>query len=353
MKKQVMIIFGGKSPEYGVSLESATAVIKAVDITVNQVTMVGITPEGQWYEYEGPVAHIASDQWFQEKWCHPAQVDTANRVPQLLVYRDGWQSQAVDVAFPVMHGANGEDGTIQGLLELAGIPYVGCGVTTSALGSDKYLTHRLVASLGIAVTPSIRFQLTSEYQDDLKQFISQVTLPVFVKPMKAGSSYGITQVTSLSKLDKAIELASRYDQEIMVEKAVEGFEVGCGIMGNQSLVVGGVDEIELSHGFFDFLEKYNLVSAKIHSPARISSETRRDIQQQAERVYRGLKCQGLARVDFFLQPDGRLVFNEINTMPGFTEHSRFPNLLKEVGWTYEKVVQHLLELAAEKGENHA
>lgn len=340
MKKQVAIIFGGKSPEYGVSLVSVSAVIQAIDLRTVDIWLIGINHEGSWFHFRGDLERIVSDTWQAD--CLPVQLDTSGLKGQLLIQGKQWSSQKIDLAFPVMHGAYGEDGRIQGLLEMAGIPYVGCDVMTAALCMDKYLTHRVVASLGIQVTPSISFHLKSEYGLALEDFLSQASFPLFVKPVRAGSSYGISQVSHRHELAEALSLAGKYDQQVMIEQAVAGFEVGCGVMGNQQLIIGGVDEVELTSGFFDFTEKYQLISAKIHCPARISQATRERVRQQAENVYRGLKCRGLARVDFFLQPDGQLLFNEINTMPGFTAHSRFPNLMKEVGWSYEEVVQELL-----------
>lgn len=345
MKKQVAIIFGGKSPEYSVSLVSARAVIEAVDLSKNELWLVGISQNGSWYHYQGPIEFIETDQWEGVN-CRPLQVDTSSLSSQILIKsEEQWFTQPIDVAFPVLHGANGEDGNIQGLLELAGIPYVGCPVMTSAIGADKYITHRLVESLGIKVTPSISVKHKEDYQERLSAFLSRIIFPLFVKPVRAGSSLGITKVLVEEELAAAIQLGFEYDDEVMIEVGVTGFEVGCGIMGNQELVIGAVDEIQLADGFFDFTEKYQLLSSQIHCPARIDKQMEREIQKQAAAVYHGLKCRGLARVDFFLESDGQLVFNEINTMPGFTAHSRFPTMLKEVGWTYAEIIQHVIDLA--------
>ena len=250
----------------------------------------------------------------------------------------------IDAAFPVLHGRNGEDGTIQGLFEMAGIPVVGCGVLSSALCMDKDRAHKLVHTAGIAVPSSFVLGKSASVATALQQ-AEKIGYPLFVKPVKAGSSFGITKVSSSNELPAALELAFEYDKRVIVEECISGFEVGCAILGDEDLTVGEVDEIELSGGFFNFTEKYTLKTSAIHVPARIPQNTAEQIKQAAKTIYRTLDCQGFARVDLFLTPSGEIVFNEVNTIPGFTTHSRYPNMMKAAGFTFEQIVSALIEQA--------
>ena len=247
---------------------------------------------------------------------------------------------------PVLHGKNGEDGTVQGLLELAGIPVVGCGVLASALCMDKDVAHRLVQAAGVAVPPSILFR-AGEGLDTLPERTASLTYPLFVKPARAGSSFGITKVEEPGVLAEAVTAALAHDSKVVIEEAVPGFEVGCAVLGNEVLTVGHVDEIELSGGFFNYTEKYGLITSSIHMPARISQEKETEIQVTAQLIYRALECSGFARVDLFLTPDGRIVFNEVNTIPGFTAHSRYPNMMRSIGLEFGPLLDRLIGLAVD------
>ena len=255
---------------------------------------------------------------------------------------------AIDVAFPVLHGKNGEDGTIQGLLELLQIPYVGCGILASALCMDKDRAHRLVQEAGIRSPQAITLKKSDQ------NFQMDLVYPVFVKPVKAGSSLGISCVNEQATLNTAIELAFQYDDVVIIEEAIEGFEVGCAVMGYDELTVGRVDEIEIHQSFFDFQEKYHPESAKIHAPARLSAQLEKEIQETACRIYQILGCQGLARVDLFLTPQQTLVFNEVNTLPGFTANSRFPTMMKLAGIPFDVLLNQLIHSALEafEGKNN-
>ena len=242
-----------------------------------------------------------------------------------------------------MHGKNGEDGTVQGLIELAGIPLIGCGTLSSALCMDKDRAHRLVAAADIGIPKSIVLtkQLTNII---LQEKTKDLNYPLFVKPVKAGSSFGITKVYERSDLAEAVKLAFEHDNEVIIEENIEGFEVGCAILGNQELIIGEVDEIELSNGFFDYTEKYTLKSSNIHMPARIDDKTAEKIKQTAAIIYRTLGCKGFARVDMFLTPENLIVFNEVNTIPGFTSHSRYPNMMNGIGLPFQELLTRLIEM---------
>lgn len=246
-----------------------------------------------------------------------------------------------------MHGQNGEDGRLQGLLELAGIKYVGCDMTSSAICMDKYLAHEIVSSNGYLSPISYLFNEKDSYEM-IENKICNLHFPLFVKPLKAGSSFGITKIKTISELKEALKEAFKYDNKVIIEENVDGFEVGCAVLGTDKLIIGEVDEIELEDGFFDYFEKYNLKTSKIHLPARISKEERERIKDTALAIYKILGCSGFARVDMFYTKDKKIVFNEVNTIPGCTSHSRYPSMLKEIGIPFEEVIDRLIELGWDK-----
>lgn len=349
MKKQnIAIFFGGPSSEYSVSLESAYSVIQNLDTDRYNVIPIGISKNGKWYYFTGDTKKIRSDRWLQSKDCIPvALTPDRNARKLLLFYPDETKMLSIDIAFPVMHGKYGEDGTIQGLIELSGIPLVGCGVLASALCMDKDRAHKLAECAGVTVPKSISLSYNYDEAEAIT-FGQTVGYPLFVKPVKAGSSYGVTKVTQEDQLLSAIRHAFDYDDTVIIEEAIAGFEVGCAVMGNEKLVIGEVDEIALSGGFFDFSEKYTLKTSSIHVPARIDCETTARIKETAVTLYRALGCSGFARVDLFLTPDKQIVFNEINTIPGFTEHSRFPGMMKAAGISFSEILDHIIGLAVMK-----
>ena len=245
--------------------------------------------------------------------------------------------------FPVLHGKNGEDGTLQGLFELAGIPVVGCDTLSSALCMDKDKAHKLVSLAGISVPKSVTFKFSGK-KAALKIIEKELSYPLFVKPVRAGSSFGITKVTKQQELENAIQLAFEHDAEVIVEETINGFEVGCAVLGIDELIVGRIDEIELSSGFFDYTEKYTLKSSKIYMPARIDAETEKRIQDTAIIIYKTMGCSGFARVDMFYTTSGEIVFNEVNTIPGFTSHSRYPSMMKGIGLSFADILDKLIGL---------
>lgn len=341
----IAILFGGCSPEYSVSLQSAHSVIQHIDTDKYIPVLIGISSKGEWYRFDGDIEKIAGDTWCNPSDCLPAMISPDRGAHALLVfYPDKVTKLLIDAAFPVLHGKNGEDGTVQGLLELAGIPLVGCGTLSSALCMDKERAHKLASASGVAVPDSFVLKKNRDAEIALTQ-AEHLGYPLFVKPVRAGSSYGITKVTDWHDLPAAIKLAFEYDNEVIIEKSITGFEVGCAVMGNDELTVGEVDEIELSDGFFNFTEKYTLKTSAIHVPARIPKEKAEEIKQTAKIIYQALGCRGFARVDMFLDARGRVVFNEVNTIPGFTSHSRYPNMMKAVGIPFEQVISRVIELA--------
>ena len=345
-KRTVAVLFGGCSSEYSVSLASAQAVVQHMDRERYTPVLIGISRSGAWLHYTGPVERMAEDTWNDPRWCAPAVV-SLDRGDQTLLVRRGEQIERIhlDAAFPVLHGKNGEDGTVQGVFELAGIPLVGCGLLASALCMDKDRAHKLAAVAGVSVPNS--YVLGRGEAGEAASRAEALGYPIFVKPVKAGSSYGVTKVTERGQLAAAVELAFSHDDAVLLEECISGFEVGCAVLGNDVLTVGAVDEIELQSGFFDYTENYTLKTAQIHVPARIRPEQSAQIQETARTVYRALGCRGFARVDLFLDAQGRIVFNEVNTIPGFTAHSRYPSMMKAAGLSLQEVLTAVIELAVE------
>lgn len=345
-RKKIAILFGGCSSEYEVSLQSAYAVMTHIDQEKYEIILIGIDKTGTWYLYQGDPAEIPKDRWQTEETCIPAAVSPDKSLHGILLLKEtGVEAVSLDGALPVLHGKNGEDGTVQGVLELADIPLIGCNTMSSAVCMDKVTAHRLAEGCGIHVPAS--YTVTKSDIEDKKRLMEYAKIlryPLFVKPLRAGSSFGITKVTGEEKLQSAVEQAFAYDSAVVLEEMIPGFEVGCAVLGTDQLTVGEVDEIELSDGFFDYTEKYTLKSSKIHVPARISQEKAQEIKETAVKIYRALGCSYFARVDLFLTPDGKLYFNEVNTIPGFTSHSRYPNMLKAAGISFEEILSRLLEM---------
>lgn len=346
-RKKIAVLFGGCSSEYSVSLQSAHAVMTHMDTEKYELIPVGVTQSGEWLWYRGELDLVPQDTWHIDRTCcTPVALSPDRAAHGLLCFEGGGQFELVplDAVFPVLHGKNGEDGTVQGLIELAGIPLVGCDTMSSALCMDKYRAHNLAEHAGIEVPRAV--VLEHEVRGAaLHAAVAGLRLPLYVKPVRAGSSYGITKITAAEQLDEAAALAYAHDSRIIIEENVEGFEVGCAVMGDRELIVGRADEIELSGDFFDFDEKYTLKTSRIHMPARVDEATETRIRETAKVLYRTLGCRGFARVDMFLTPQGHIVFNEINTIPGFTSHSRYPNMMKGIGLSFEQVVNYLIALA--------
>lgn len=343
MKKKIAIIFGGKSSEYSVSLESVCSVLSHIDRNEYDVYMIGIGQNGEWKHFEGSIQMIEKDEWYQED-LHDVMICPSPTKQCLLEVIEGHVYEVnVDAILPILHGKNGEDGTIQGMIQMSSIPLIGCDVLSSALCMDKHRAHELVKVNGIEVPCSLYLENQKAY-DFKKKDILKLHLPLYIKPMKSGSSLGICRIESFDDLDDAIKQAFLHDDQVLVEEEVQGFEVGCAVKGIDELKVGRIDEIELSQGFFDFKEKYTLCSSKIHVPARISKDLEIQIQETAKRIYHILGCRIFARVDMFLTPDYRIVFNEVNTIPGFTAHSRYPSMMKEAGVSFQELLSELIEM---------
>jgi D-alanine--(R)-lactate ligase len=336
---KVAILFGGCSEEHPVSVKSAREVATSLDLERYEPLYVGITTSGEWRLCEGP-----GEGW-EAGTGRPAILSPDRRAHGLVVLGGGRHEVIrVDVVLPVLHGRPGEDGAIQGLLELAGIPYVGCDVQSSALCMDKSLAYLVARAAGIA-TPRFCTVAAGEPVDP-----DRLTYPVFVKPARSGSSFGVSKVSRREELADALEAARRYDRKVLIEEAIVGREVGCAVLGDgPDLLVGEVDRLVLSHGFFrihqeDEPERSSESSPPV-VPADIPAESAALVRATARSVYRALGCRGLARVDLFLEADGTVVLNEVNTLPGLTSYSRYPRMMAAAGLPLPVVVDRLLALA--------
>jgi len=344
-KKKIAVIFGGHSTEYAISLQSAFAVLSNLDTEKYEAIPIGISQSGDWYRFYGSYEKIEDDTWFEELSSLTPVMVSPNRSTCGIIEFDskGNKVTRIDAAFPVLHGKNGEDGTVQGVFELAAIPLVGCDTLCSALCMDKDKAHIMVHSAGVSVPQSVRISLGTK-EEILLALTQHLKYPLFVKPIRAGSSFGISKIKSSKQLFSAVQIAFEHDDEVIIEENIDGFEVGCAILGDRDLVVGRVDEIELTAGFFDYTEKYTLKSSKIHMPARLDKMMEKKIQETAKKIYKVLGCSGFARVDMFLTPNGDIVFNEVNTIPGLTTHSRYPNMMKGIGLSFGDVLDRLIGL---------
>ena len=344
-KLKIAVLFGGCSPEYKISLKSAYSVITHLDSDKYEPLLLGITQAGEWFHFAGAPAKILDDTWHDPAYCAKAIISPSREIHGMLLFdQDKARPLRLDAALPVLHGKNGEDGTVQGLLELAGIPIVGCKTLASSLCLDKDKAHKIAAAAGMRVPRS--FTVTDKTSPKvMAEQAEKLGYPLFVKPVKAGSSLGISKVLSRSALTAAVKEAFIYDDEVIFEENICGCEIGCAVLGDHNLTVGMIDEIELAEGFFDYREKYSLKTSVIHVPARISKRQAQEAVDTAKTIYTALGCSGFARVDMFLTDLGEIVFNEVNTIPGFTAHSRYPNMLKASGLTFEQIIGAAIDLA--------
>jgi D-alanine--(R)-lactate ligase len=336
---KVGLLFGGRSEEHAVSVKSAREVAKSLDLEKYEPFWIGITGDGSWRLCDGPGADWENGS------SRPALLSPDRSARGLLVLHDGrYQTIALDVVFPVLHGKLGEDGAIQGLLELSGIPYVGCEVQSSAVCMDKSLTYLVARGAGVATPRFWTVSPKEKVEPDL------LTYPAFVKPARSGSSFGVSKVARPDEVPAAVEVSRQYDSKVLIEEAVVGSEVGCAVLSERfGLVVGEVDRVALSHGFFKIHQEKEPEKGSENStfivPADIPAESRLLVQETAKTLYRALGCRGLARVDLFLKGDGTVVLNEVNTLPGLTSYSRYPRMMAAAGLPLPEVVDRLVAQA--------
>lgn len=350
MKKNIAVIFGGRSSEHEVSCVSATTVIRSLDEEKYNVILVGITKDGRWLLVD-KLKDIEDGSWRESKVNAIISPDTQDKALVLLA-EGTYRLQPVDVIFPVLHGLNGEDGTIQGLFEMAEIPYVGCGVLASAVSMDKVYTKIIVEDLGIrqARFVHIRRSDLADMEDALDRAEAKLSYPMFVKPSRAGSSVGVSKAEDRAELSEALIKAAEHDRNILVEETIVGREVECAVLGGKDVKASGVGEILAAADFYDYDAKYNNEESKTLIDPPMPEETREEIRTSAAEIFKAVDGYGLSRVDFFIAENGEVVFNEINTLPGFTSISMYPMLWADQGIETPALADELIRLAEERFE---
>ncbi len=349
MKKNALIIFGGVSSEHDISLISAKSVIDNIPKDKYDVTPVGITKEGEWFLYDGETEKMPGD-----KWINP-DLERAALLPgtggTLVIYGSGkTKTKKIDVCFPVLHGRNGEDGAIQGYLDICGVPCVGCDLLSSAMCMDKSVTNSIMDISGVKQAKWLSCDIDTYLKEPAK-FIDRCSeylgFPIFVKPANAGSSVGITKVKTREDMEPALRKAFEEDSKAVCEETITGHEVETAVLGNSDPEVSCVGEIRPSNEFYDFKAKYEDDSG-LDIPAHLPEEITDKIRSAAVRAYKALGCSGMARCDFFAKDNGEVYLNELNTIPGFTSISMYPKLWEESGLKFPDLLDRLMVLAQEK-----
>lgn len=353
-KLRVGVIFGGRSAEHEVSLQSAKNIVDAMDRSRFEPVLIGVDKEGRWH------LNDASDYLLNQQDPKLIALNRSNRelalvpgkVEQQLLETGSEQLLAhIDVIFPVVHGSLGEDGCLQGLLRIADLPFVGSDVLGSAVCMDKDIAKRLLRDAGLAVAPFITLTRANQARHGFAEVVARLGLPVFVKPANQGSSVGVSKAADQAEYDAAVALAFQFDDKVLVEAAVTGREIECAVLGNDQPLASGCGEIVVSGGFYSYDSKYiDEQAAQVVVPADIDVQASEKIRQVALQAFEVLGCSGLARVDVFLAPNGEVLINELNTLPGFTRISMYPQLWLASGMSYSDLVSRLIDLALERHE---
>ena len=354
-KVRLAILYGGRSAEHEVSVVSARSMMAAIDGTKYEVVPIAITKDGRW---------LLPARTPEQLETHPGSLPgTGEEGTGVALVREGGETAlrplgggeglgSVDVVFPLLHGPYGEDGTVQGLLELAGVPYVGAGVLASALGMDKEMQKQLFASRGLRVVPSIHVHVEDwrRNPDSLLELAEgEIGYPCFTKPANLGSSVGVSKCRTVDELREGLDSALSFDRKALVERAISGRELECGVLGNEESEASIVGEIVPHHEFYDFGAKYLEEGSELRIPASVPHEVAEEVRRVAVEAFRAIDCAGMARVDFFYdETAGTLYLNEINTIPGFTPISMYPKLWEASGVPYAKLIDRLIELALER-----
>lgn len=350
-KLKVAVIFGGVSSEHEISLISATNIIQNLNKDKYEIIPIGITNKGRWLYYPGEISALTSGEWEKNPDCTPCAI-----LPDTLykgiakIEGDEISFAKIDVVFPALHGKNGEDGTIQGLLDMAQIPYVGCGTLASACCMDKSFTHTVLDQNGIKTA---KYRVIYDYElNSLDEICVKVAdalgFPIFVKPCSGGSSVGVNKANDGEELKDAVKFAFSHDKKVICEEYIKGREIECAVMGNSSPFASKPGEIISCNDFYDFDAKYVLGTSGLSIPADIPEDKTREIRENAVRAFKALNCSGLSRVDFFMKGNGEIYLNEINTLPGFTGISMYPKLMEDMGISYSELLDRLISLALDK-----
>ena len=347
----VCVLFGGISPEHEVSLRSAESVLNNIDHEKYNVFPVGITKEGDWVLFAGTdYGMLPAGTWQSYEGNRRATLSPVQGQGLLSFENDCVVRERIDVVFPVLHGANGEDGAIQGLLQIAGIPYVGPHIAASAACMDKCMTKLVADNAGVRQADWL-LVTRSAFDHSMEAVCEQVeqkfSYPVFVKPAGTGSSVGVSKARDRESLAQALVTALTFDRKVLVEEFIDGQEIECAVLGNETPMASICGEIDAGADFYDYDAKYISDCSSLYIPARIDDDVAEQVRETAVRIYEALGCCGLSRVDFFVKKDGQVVFNEINTIPGFTSISMYPKLFEASGIPYPQLIDKLLELAME------
>lgn len=337
----IAVLFGGQSSEHPVSLMSVTSVINNLDRKYEQY-WVGITKDGRWYHYHGPVELIEKDEWNQPQYVNEVIFSPSVNHHGFYDLKEN-AFRKVDVVFPVLHGRNGEDGTIQGICQMNEIPCISCNLTACAISMDKVYTHVVCEAEGIPMAKFISYTRDNhpDYDEMFKEVTWKLGLPCYVKPSKEGSSFGAHKIKDKEDFDRYVADAFSYDDKILLEEFIDGVEVGCGVLGDG--VTGEVFEIVVETEMYGFSEKYDGYKTTINVPATtLSAEQMQQVRDLSKKIYQILGCDGVARVDFFASSKG-LIFNETNLMPGFTSHSLYPASFKGIGMSYTELLNRLID----------
>jgi len=344
-KIRVCCLFGGVSEEHEVSIVSAASVLSVMDRDKYEITTVGITKEGKWLLYEGALSDLTKDSWLLYATKEAFFVPDPNG-GRLMIVGDTLETRQIDVAFPVMHGKNGEDGTLQGLFDICGVRYVGCGCLSSAVSMDKATAKMILKNYNIPQAMAMAVDRREIERDPIRIAMACESLgyPLFVKPSASGSSCGVSRVNSADELLPALHKALLSDRRVLIEEYIKGAEVEVAVLGEDGIFAAEPGEIVPGSEFYDYETKYVNNTATYHIPARISEKAREKVKAYAKKIFRALDCKGLARVDFFVDGE-RVVFNEINTMPGFTSISMYPKMMEASGIAYRELIDRLIQSA--------
>ena len=351
MKKRltVALLFGGKSAEHEISLISARNIVAAMDKNKYNIVAIGIDKQGCWHLDEGAKLLLGGERArveFPDAKNATAIMPGKSATP-VVRQRGALGLTGIDVVFPILHGPFGEDGTVQGLLKLANLPFVGAGVLGSAVGMDKDVMKRLLRDAGIAIGKFVAFERSDKIS--FAKVKRALGMPIFVKPANLGSSVGISKVTKPSQFSAAVREAFRYDNKIVIEEFIAGREIECSVLGNDHPIASLPGEIIVNHDFYSYDAKYlDAHGSRLEIPAKLPAKVIKQIRQTAIQVYKALCCEGMGRIDFFIQKNGRVLVNEINTIPGFTKISMYPKMWEATGISYTKLIDRLIGLALER-----
>ncbi|GAF14505.1 D-alanine-D-alanine ligase A [Bacillus sp. JCM 19046] len=353
-KTRVGIIFGGKSAEHEVSLQSAKNIVDAIDKERFEVTLIGIDKQGQWHLNQASnfLLHANNPALIElNKSNQGISLVPGKEVNQFVPISAESSLGQLDVIFPIVHGTLGEDGSLQGMMRLANLPFVGSNVLGSAVSMDKDIAKKLLKAEGLNVASGVSYTRAQKKTIDFEQITEKLGLPLFIKPANQGSSVGVSKATDEKEFEEAVVEAFHYDHKILIEAAVQGREIECAVLGNDEPKASTCGEILPQDGFYSYDAKYiSEDGAKLAIPADLSEEINIEVQEIAKKAFKALNCEGLARVDVFVTTAGEIIINEVNTLPGFTQISMYPKLWEASGVTYQELITTLIELAIERHE---